>query len=434
MYAEKYKGKIVLVIDDTIGSSEKPIVKEAYDLIKDALKWLNVNYDKKVYYKSDRLKIYYKYAEELIRKKAAYVCQCSREEMRKNRENGIECVCRNKDVKEQLRNWKKMFKLREGEAVLRIKTGMKYPDPAFRDRVLFKISDRKHPRVGNKYRVWPSLEMSWAIDDHMLGITHIIRGNDLVIETKMEKYIWNILNWKYPIMIHTGLVRVEGIEGAKISKSKAQKEVRSGEFIGWDDPRTWSIQSLRERGITKDAIRDFVEGIGLNKQDITVPVESLYSSNRKLIDAEANRYSFVRNPIELKIIGKTRINEIKVPIHPEKKKTRKIKVEKIFISEEDFEKFKNKEIRLIHLYNVKLKKNQNAEFLSIENKDIQKLNWVSKNINARILMPNGVWIKGIAEESIGNLKKGEIIQFERFGFCRFDRKNKNNYEFWFAHK
>ena len=48
-------------------------------------------------------------------------------------------------------------------------------------------------RVGKKYRVWPTLEMSWAIDDHELGITHIIRGNDLAIESDMERYIWDQL-------------------------------------------------------------------------------------------------------------------------------------------------------------------------------------------------------------------------------------------------
>jgi hypothetical protein len=195
-----------------------------------------------------------------------------------------------------------MFKpeVHEGEAVLRIKTDMHHPNPAFRDRVLFRIADREHPRVGKKYRVWPTLEMTWAIDDHLLGITHVMRGNDLMIESDMEKYIWDLFKWKHPILIHTGLVRLEGV-GAKLSKSKAQKEVTSGQFSGWDDPRTWSVQSLARRGIRQEAIREFVKRIGLNKQDIIVPVESLYAINRQIIDSETPRYSFVENPVKLNI-------------------------------------------------------------------------------------------------------------------------------------
>ena len=432
MYSEKYKGKLILVMDDTIGSAEKQIDKDSYELIKEAFKWLGIKYAGKIYYKSDRLKIYYDFAEELIRKGKAYVCECERETLRENRVKGIECSCRQYNIKEQLKRWKEMFDRKQGEAVLRIKTNMMDSNPAFRDRVLFRISEREHPRVKKKYKVWPTLEMSWAIDDHLLGITHIIRGNDLMIESDMEKFIWDVFKWKHPVIIHTGLINIGGI-GPKISKSKAQKEVRSGKFLGWDDPRTWSIQSLERRGFKKKALREFVKQFGIKNQDITIPIESLYAINRKLIDSTSNRYSFVENELKLNMGVRTR--EIKVPVHPDKKKTRKIKVKKsIFISKKDFKKFKGKEIRLIHLNNVKLSGRNTSKVTSLENKDIPKINWVSGGVKCRILMPLGIWVDGIAEEGIKELKIGDIIQFERFGFCRFDKKNKNVYEFWFAHK
>ena len=328
-----------------------------------------------------------------------------------------------------------MFSEKVGDAVLRIKTDMRDPNPAFRDRVLFKISDRKHPRVGNKYRVWPTLEMSWAIDDHDLGITHIIRGNDLMIESDMERYIWDIFGWKHSDIYHVGLVRIEGM-GAKISKSKAQKEVRSGEFSGWDDPRTWSIQSLKRRGFKMESIREFVKEIGLNNQDITIPVESFYAINRRAIDQDALRYSFIEDPVKLEIKNKPEVKEIFVPIHPDKDKTREIEINDLFISKKDFEENQGKEIRLIHLYNVKLGKTQ--EYTDSENKDIKKVNWVSDSVPCRILMPDGVWISGIAEKAIKSIKKGKSIQFERTGFCRFDGTQKLGkelvYEFWFSHK
>ncbi len=435
LYAEKYNGKILFVIDDTIGSKEKQIMPDAYDLIVEAFDWLKINYKKPIIYKSDRLEIYYEYAIKLIEKGKAYVCHCLAKKLRENRKNGMECKCRQFPSELQFQRWKEMFNAKEGTATLRIKTNMQHPNPAFRDRVLFRISDRAHPRIKKKYRIWPTLEMSWAIDDHLLGMTHIIRGIDLQIESEMEKYIWDIFLWRKPEIIETGLVNLEDAEGAKLSKSKAQKEVKSGTYTGWADPRTWSIQSLQKRGIKSEAIRMFVKEIGLNKQNISAPIQSLYAINRKLIDAEAERYSFVSASIELVIKNKPKMQVIKVPIHPDKEEKRIVKINKILISKDDFEKFRGKEIRLLHLYNIKLdKKNAEAKFTSEENKEIPKINWVSEYINAKVLMPNGKWISGLAEEAVKELKEDDIIQFERFGFARFDRKLRDIYEFWFAHK
>ena len=437
LYAEKYKAKLLLVIDDTIGSEEKQITKEAYKLIPDALKWLKVKFQKPIYYKSDRLKIYYKYAEELIQKGKAYVCGCSQEELRQNRVEMKECPCRQFPLKIQMERWKLMFKSNPGQFVLRLKTSMQHPNPAFRDRVLCRISDRKHPRVGNKYRVWPMLEFSWAVDDHLLGVTHIIRGKELMIEGEMQKYIWDIFKWKYPELIYVGLVKLDGVEG-KLSKSKAQKEVSSGEYTGWDDPRTWSVQSLRRRGILAESIREFVEEIGLNQNDISVPIDSIYSINRRKLDKQADRYSFVENPVKISVKNSPKINSLKVKIHPEKNKLKEVKVGKdIFVSLKDFDKCKGKEVRLMHLFNVKLDKI--SQFTSLENKsEISKLQWVSDFADVKIRMPNGFYVSGLAESNIKKLKKGEIIQFERFGFCRYDfihSEGKNKiYEFWFAHE
>ena len=104
-YVKMYKGKLLLVIDDTIGSEEKNISKEAYELIPEGLEWLDIAFDKKVIYKSDRLEIYYKYAEELIKKNKAYVCECSSEILRGNRQKGLECNCRVKSISTNLRDF-----------------------------------------------------------------------------------------------------------------------------------------------------------------------------------------------------------------------------------------------------------------------------------------------------------------------------------------
>ena len=275
-YVKDYDGKLILVIDDTMGSEEKPIEPEAYKMIPESLDWLEINYDKKIIYKSDRLKIYYDYAEELIKKSYMYVCSCSQDIIREMREKGQECACRNLPEHTQLERWKQMFKAREGEFTVRLKTSMQHPNPAFRDRIMFRISDREHPKVKDKYKVWPLLDFSWAIDDHLLGITHILRGIDLMMETEVEKFIWDIFKWKHANVIYVGFLAIEGV---KISKSKGSKEVKSGTYIGWNDPRLWSLQSLKDRGILPKSIREFILAQGITKSNSTVAVDILYSLN-----------------------------------------------------------------------------------------------------------------------------------------------------------
>ena len=434
LYAEKYKGKILLIMDDTIGSVEKAIVPEAYELIPESFNFLKVKYRKPILFKSSRLKLYYKYAEELIKKEKAYVCSCSQEKLRDNRTKQIECSCRQYPAKEQMKRWREMFKAKPGKYVLRIKTSMQDPNPAFRDRVLFRISDRVHPKIGKKIKVWPMLEFSWAIDDHFLRVTHIIRGKELMIEGEMQKYIWDIFSWKHPELIYTGLIKIEGI-GGKLSKSKSQKEVKSGAYTGWDDPRTWSVQSLQRRGILAESLREFVEKIGLNQKEITVPIDELYAINRRKLDLNADRYFFVENPVEISVSNHPNINIIGIKVHPEKSLIKKINIGKeFFVSLKDFNSFKGKEVRLMHLFNIYL--NENARFSSQENKpNIPKIHWVSNGVKTRIMMPSGTYAFGISEEGIKKLKKNEIIQFERFGFCRFDHfdEKSKEYEFWYTH-
>lgn len=442
-YSKMYKGKLILIMDDTIGSEEKGIVKEAYKLIEEGLKWLDVKYTK-IVYRSSRLKIYYRYASELVEKNAAYVCLCPADKLRKNRAEGRECLCRQKSQKENLANWKKMLdgKFKEGEATLRIKTSMQDKNPAFRDRVLFRISSKQHPLEGKKYKVWPLMDFSAAIDDYLLGITHIIRGKELLIETEMERFIWKIFNWPDKIIIHSGLLQIEGI---KISKSKSQKEIAEGEYSGWDDPRTWSLQSLKGRGIHPEAIRKFLLGLGINSNEITVPIDMLYDENRKLIDKEANRYFFTSKPKKIKILNAPEL-QASVPLHPSYDKGKRIFNAKseFYISDEDFNTLKKEKfIRLMHLLNFSAKgskfvfhsqpldeklKAKPIHWLPADNENEKKL------INTEILMPDGIIVKGLSEEGIKKIKVGETIQFERFGFCRLNSIEKKAYRFWYAHR
>ena len=326
-YCKMYNGKLLLVMDDTIGNETKPIEPEAYRLIEEGVKWLGVNFNKKIIYKSDRIAKYYAYAEEMLKKGYMYVCDCDNAEWKDLKDQGIECSCRHLPGETQITRWRKMFDAPEGSMCVRLKTSMQDSDPAFRDRVMFKISDRAHARIGKKFRVYPSMEFSWGIDDHLFGVTHILRGIDHQMSTRVQDFIRNIFGWKNPESIYNGFFQVEGV---KISKSKGATEVNSGEYRGWNDPRTWSLQSLRDRGISPKAIREFIINLGVRKTNITVPVEALYMLNKKLLE-NAPRYFFVERPEKITIRGCPELIA-NIPLHPNGKLgTRKYKTSQEFL-------------------------------------------------------------------------------------------------------
>ncbi|MDY6769164.1 MAG: glutamate--tRNA ligase [Candidatus Nanohaloarchaea archaeon] len=418
-YVKQYDGKLLLVIDDTAGSAEKKPIQEAYDAIPEDLEWLGVEFDD-IIYKSDRLDLFYDYAERFLEEGWAYVCECDAETLRENRENGVACEHRKHSPETDLEKWEDMLAgdYGEGEAAVRLKTDMQADDPAFRDRVLLRISELDHPRVGDDYRVWPMLEFSWAVDDHELGITHIIRGKDLVMEDRMERYMWDLLGWEEPEILHHGLL---GIEGIHLSTSESRQNIDAGEYEGWDDPRTWSLQSLKKRGFEPEAIRNFVLEFGMSDNDVTVPVDTLYTENRKLIDSGADRYFFVEDPVELEISDVPDGLEAEVPYHPEEDRgTRTVPVDveggtsTVYVDRSDVN---DGFLRLKDLCNVEIS-GEEATFHSVDHTEAVEreapiVQWVPADGNeCAVTMPDGDVVEGVCEPATPE----ERIQFVRFGF------------------
>ena len=433
-YARRYRGKLILAFDDTIGSEEKPILPEAYDQIREGLAWAGVTIHE-VVYKSDRIPSHYEWAERLIATGATYVCECPSEKLRVHRESKTACEHRSQEIDETFAMWREMLRggYHEGEAVLRLKTDPAHPNPAFRDRVLFRIAERGHPRVGTRYRVWPLLEFSWAVDDQLLGITHVIRGKDLVIEDLMEEAIWDALGIQArPTFVHFGILRFKDIE---LSKSLYRREIEAGRLRGYDDPRTWTLQSLQRRGIRPAALRSFVLSFGLSLSDVEVSAETLYAENRRAIDKEANRYFFVPDPVAVDIEGLPPLGAVKAPLHPEfpgRGERTLAAGAKVHVAREDFERFRGHEVRLKDFCNVHLERR--ARFLSLENRDIPKIQWVTHGVNAHVVMPDGSEARGLAEPAVASLNVDEVIQFERFGFARIDHTSRSEVRAYFAHR
>ena len=431
LYRERYHGKLLLVFDDTAGSEEKRIETEFFDLILGDCELAGVRPDE-VHYKSDRIPMFYPWARRVIEKGAAYVCRCPQELLGKNRAAGVACAERSQTVPEALEEFEKMLgnAYGPGEAVLRLKTDMADPDPAFRDRVLLRITDINHPRVGRKYRVWPMLEFSWAVDDVELGVTHVLRGKDLVMEDRMQRYIWDLLGIPGPPFIHFGLLRVRE---AKVSKSKSYKEVKSGLYDGWADPRSWSLRSLVRRGISMDSLRDFILSFGMSLADIEVPAETLYAENRKRIDATTPRRAFVADPVRVDVEGYPfDLGHVVLPNHPDRPElgTRSVTAgPSFYLARRDLLAHLGEEVRLKDLVNIRLPEGAvpvdgglRAMFTTRENRKLPRLQWVGLNgaVPVDLLGIEGDHAPGLGETTLAASGPGEAIQFERVGFVRVE--------------
>ena len=430
-YRERYDGKLLLIFDDTAGSEGKRVENEFFDLILGDCELAGVHPDA-VLYKSDRIAHHYPWARRVIEKGGAYVCRCPAELLRENRQRGTACAERSQTPGETLDEWEKMLggAYGPGEAVLRLRTDLADPDPAFRDRVLFRISDLDHPRVGKRYRVWPLLEFSWAVDDVELGVTHVLRGKDLVMEDRMEQAIWELLGVSGPPFLHWGILRVRE---AKVAKSKAYVEVKSGVFDGWADPRTWSLRSFDRRGISMDALRAFTLSFGLSLTDIEVPAETLYAENRKRIDATTPRRSFVAEPVKVEVEGYPfDLPEVTLPNHPDRAEmgSRSVRAGPVFyLAHADLAAHPGEEIRLKDLLNVRLPGEVpgpggtiRATFTSRPNQRLPRFQWVGAAgaVPVDVLSVDGAHRPGVGEAALLSARPRDVLQFERFGFVRVD--------------
>jgi glutamyl-tRNA synthetase len=441
-YAHMYNGRFILRFEDTDPKLKRPVL-EFYDVIRDDLDWLGCKPDEE-YIQSDRIPLYYEYTERLLKDGEAYVCTCELEEFRERMLASKPCACRDYAPAVHLERWQKMLDgtYREGQAVVRLKTDLHHPNPAVRDWPAFRVIDIKkypHPRVGDKYNAWPLYNLAAGVDDHLMGITHIIRGKEHLTNQVRQQFMYDYLGWKYPEAIHYGRLK---ITGASLSKSKIVQGIRQGLFNGWDDPRLATFAALRRRGISPEAIRRMIIEIGPKTSDIILSWENLYAYNRKIVDPTADRYFFVQNALELSVKQIPKIFNAKLHLHPDhpERGFREYtirpegdnKTAVFWVSKRDIEPSKTGHtLRLMELFNVKTETvdscSAQATFTSESYEDAKKMgaqliHWipVGEGMPCQVIMPDATVADGIAEALCRILKPGTIIQFERFGFVRID--------------
>ncbi len=435
-YVKRYGGDLMLRFEDT---NPEKIDPDAYDMIPEDLDWLGVKCTK-TFIQSERFQLYYDYTRKLIEQGNAYVCTCDGDHWRELKEKKTACPCRDLPVETQLERYDGFMegKYSDGEAVVVVKTDIAHPNPAVRDFVALRLVSHPHPRTGDKYIAYPMMNLSVAIDDHEMGMTHVIRGKDHLNNTFRQEYVFDYFGWKKPEYYHYGLVN---IPDTVLKTSIIKQNIADGEYTGWDDVRTGTVRAMRRRGIRPEAIRRYWVESGIKPVDIQFSWDNLYGMNRDVIDDVSNRYFFVDSPVRYDIDGVDRIVG-KAPLHPDhpERGSREYLLEDprtVFLSKEDSSMFSEaKKIRLKDLCNLEysLPARYIGDDVSILKTGVRAVQWVGRDsVAAEILMPDGTVSKGLAEKSV-MAEKSETVQLERIGFARIECRNEKGVRFVFAHR
>ena len=444
LYKEMYRGRMVLRFEDTDPRTKAPL-PEAYKLIRDDLRWLGVRWDEE-YIQSLRMEIYYEIARKLIERGGAYVDDRPGEEFRRYRSQGAldRYPPRLRSIEENLELWDRMLSggFGEGEAVLRVKTDPRHPDPSVRDWVAFRIIDtdkHPHPIVGSRYTAWPTYNFAAAVDDHLMGVTHILRAKEHMQNTVKQKYLYQHLGWEYPTVIHFGRLKLEGFI---MSKSLLKSLLEQGIGEGLDDPRFATIAGLRRRGITAEAIRRIIVEVGVKYTDASISYANLAAVNRSIVDEKAKRIMAVFDPVRVRVEGLPwERKTFTIPFHPNGKLgSRSIEVEgpeaTLLVSGADAERYMKPGavVRLMEAFNIEVVERGRGEvkarFHSLGVEEARRhrapiIQWVhpGRSIGLELARPSGLDLvreRGLAEEAAAGLGRGEIVQLVRIGFARVD--------------
>ena len=326
-----------------------------------------------------------------------------------------------------------------GEAVLRVKTDINHKNPAIRDWVAMRIVEEEHPRMGTKYRVYPMMNFSVSVDDHLLGMTHVLRGKDHLANSEKQKYLYNHMGWEIPEFIHYGRLKMEDIA---LSTSKAMEGIEDGTYSGWDDPRLGTLKAIARRGIQPETITQLMVEIGIKMSDSAISWKKIYGLNRNIIEEKVNRYFFVPDPVKIDISDVPEEDlglSIERPLHPnfEERGNRTLVFDKeVYIPKADLTDGIS---RLMDAVNVEIK-DENVSFHSKSFEDAREakariIQWVPTDaIKAKVVMDDASITEGLCEVDCKDLKVGDIVQFERFGFARLDEIKDDELIFYYAHK
>ena len=300
--AEKYGGQCNLRFDDTNPAKEDV---EFVDAIMEDIRWLGFDWEDRLYYGSDYSEAIYDYAVMLIKKGVAYVDDLSADDIREYRgtltQPGKESPCRTRSVEENLDLFARMRagEFEQGQKVLRAKIDMASPNMNLRDPAMYRIKKEHHHRLGDSWCIYPMYDFAHPLQDAIEGITHSLCS--LEYEDHRPLYNWVLEQCEVENPPRQYEFARLNINHTVMSKRKLRELVEKGYVSGWDDPRMPTLCGLRRRGFPPEAIRDFIERIGVSKTNSVVDWGLLEHCVRENLNKTAARVMAVVDPVKLVI-------------------------------------------------------------------------------------------------------------------------------------
>ena len=480
--AAHYGGRCHLRFDDTNPVKEE---QEYIDAIKNDLHWLGFDWGDHEYYASDYFETLYSYAERLVEKGLAYICELTAEQIREYRgtltEPGKPSPWRDRPVEENLDLLGRMRtgEFQDGSRVVRAKIDMAAPNLNLRDPVLYRILHATHHRTGSDWCIYPMYDFAHGQSDSIEGITHSICTLEFEDHRPLYDWLCEAIGIYHPRQIEFARLN---LTYTVMSKRRLLELVNEQHVGGWDDPRMPTLSGMRRRGFTPGAIRTFCDRIGVGKSESVIDMGVLEDCVREDLDARAPRAMGVLRPLKVTITNypQDQVEEFTVPRHPKNPEmgTRTIPFgREILIERDDFmedppKKFfrlgPGREVRLRYGYIIRcdevIKNPVSGEVVELRcsydaetggghlpegRKKVKGIiHWVSAThgipVEVRIydrlfkaanptgdkhadyrghLNPDSLEIltESLVEPSLSGLQAGEAFQFERLGYFCIDR-------------
>lgn len=309
--AREFNGACNLRMDDTNPTKEEV---EYVDSIIADVKWLIAGWADHClvmkggtdhpFHASDYFDKLYDFAEQLIRKKAAYVCDLTPEETDSYRgspdQPGKPSPYRDRSVEENLDLFQRMKagEFPDSARTLRAKIDMSSPNVWMRDPVLYRIRHSEHHQTGSKWCIYPMYDFAHCLSDAIENITHSICTLEFEVHRPLYDWILNAVELPEPRPKQYEFARLN-LAYTVMSKRKLMQLVNEKLVTGWDDPRMPTISGIRRRGVTASALRSFAYHIGITKFNGLTDVAVFEHAIRDEFNKTALRRLAVLRPIKV---------------------------------------------------------------------------------------------------------------------------------------
>ncbi|EPS95462.1 hypothetical protein FOMPIDRAFT_1025810 [Fomitopsis schrenkii] len=467
-FAQMYEGKLLIRFDDTNPTKERTEFEET---ILEDLALLDIRGDA-ISHTSDYFDQLYELAIKIIKDGKAYADDTEQAEMRQQRFDGIASRHRDDSVEDNLAHFAEM-KAGSPEGLrwcIRAKMSVDNPNKALRDPVIYRCNVLPHHRTGYKWKIYPTYDFACPIVDSLEGVTHALRTNEY--RDRNPQYYWMIEALGIRPVRIWDFSRLNFIY-TLLSKRKLHWFVDQHLVHGWDDPRFPTVRGIRRRGLTVEALRQFMLAQGPSQAIVSLEWDSLWTLNKKIIDPIAPRFWAISKTGIVKVTINGGPSEPEVKTLPKHKKNPEVGEKKtvfsssILVEQEDAVSFDdNEEITLMDWGNAIVRsKETNADgvitHITLDlhlagdfRKTKKKITWLTdpaahadhplvettlldydylitkKKLEEEDDVKNFVTPQSefrddaLADANVLALSKGDIIQFERKGYYIYDGESK----------